>query len=173
MSDGIDYSNLSLQDTLDFAFLVEEEAQERYQDFAEQLEAHRTDEAAKFFTFMAGIEAKHANRLDERRKALFGDAPRNIDRSMLYDVEAPDFDRARAFMSVKAALQVALQSEIKAYDFYDQVLPKVDDGDVKALFTELRDEEMKHQEMVKAELEKTPDGPDVDPDDYVDGPAAQ
>ncbi len=173
MSHDIDFSTLSLRDTLDLAVSVEEEAKERYDDFAEQMDAHRTPEAAKFFRFMADNEIKHAEKLSARRKELFGDAPSTADTSMIYDIEAPEFDAARAFMSIRAALDVAMESEVKAYEFYDQALPTIEDREVKKLFIELRDEEMRHQEMITETMAKVPEGDGFDPDDFVDGPAAQ
>ena len=48
----IDFSKLSLQDALDLAILIEEEAKDRYQEFVDQLELHHTPQAASFFRFM-------------------------------------------------------------------------------------------------------------------------
>ena len=93
---GIDFANLSLMDALDLAILVEDEAQERYEEFAAQMEQHRTPEAAKFFRYMVENEAKHGRELSARRVQRFGDAPRNVSRTMIYDIEAPDFDAAKA-----------------------------------------------------------------------------
>ena len=76
-------------------------------------------------------------------------------------------------MSVKAALDVALLAEIKAYDFYNDALPEISDPDVTALFTELREEEARHQEMIRETMAKVPEDDGFDPDDFVDGPAAQ
>jgi hypothetical protein len=95
---GIDFERLSLQDALDLAILIEEEARDRYVEFQHQMESHRTPEAAAFFRFMAGNEEKHRAELASRRAARFGDAPRRVTRAMLFDVEAPDYDQARAFM---------------------------------------------------------------------------
>ncbi len=39
---------------------TEEEAKVRYDDFADQMDAHRTPDVAKFFRFMAENELKHA-----------------------------------------------------------------------------------------------------------------
>ena len=50
---GIDFSALTLKDALDLAILIEEEARERYEDFADQMEQHHTPEAGRFFRFMA------------------------------------------------------------------------------------------------------------------------
>ncbi|HET9315886.1 MAG TPA: ferritin family protein, partial [Vicinamibacteria bacterium] len=73
---NIDLSGLSLKDALDLATLIEEEAHERYLELADQMEKHRTPEAARFFRFMAENEAKHGAELAQRRVSLFGDAPR-------------------------------------------------------------------------------------------------
>ena len=173
MSQGIDFSQLSLLDTLDLAIYVEEEAKDRYEDFAQQMEAHHSPEVAKFFRFMAANEAKHAEKLSTQRASLFGEEASTADTSILFDIEAPEFDAARAFMSIRAALDVALESEVKAYDFYHDALPGISDPEVKELFVALREEEARHQELIKETRAKVPKDDGFDPDDFVDGPAAQ
>ena len=173
MSQEIDFSQISLRDTLDLAISIEEEAKERYDDFAEQMDAHRTPDTANFFRFMADNEIKHAEKLAAQRKDLFGNEPSSADTSMLYDIEAPDFDGARAFMSVRAALDVAMESEVKAYDFYDKALAEVTDAEVRELFLELRDEEANHQKLIHQIIAKMPEEDGFDPDDFVDEPASQ
>ena len=170
---GLDFAALSLQDALDLAVLIEEEARERYQEFADQMEAHHTPEAAGFFRLMAVNEEKHRVELAARRQERFGDAPSAVTRAMLFDVEAPDYDEARAFMSPRSAMKAALQSEEKAYAFFAAALPGITNTEVKALFTELRDEEVVHQNLVRAELAKLPPDSDVRGDDFEDEPAAQ
>src|SRR4030042_2705731 len=101
MAETVDFASLSLQDALDLAILVEEEAQERYLEFVDQMEQHHTPEAAKFFAAMARNEQKHGDELRARRRSLFGDAPGRMKRSMLWDVGAPDYDESRAFMSAR------------------------------------------------------------------------
>jgi len=172
MSNEIDFSNLDLRDTLDLAIAIEEEAKERYDEFAEQLDAHHTPEVAKFFRFMSANEVKHAEVLAAQRAELFGNEPSTADTSVLFDIEAPDYDGARAFMSINDALETALSSEIKAYEFYHQALPSVSDESVKALFVRLRDQEVNHQEMIKEIMAKVPEMDTFDPDDFVDPPTA-
>jgi rubrerythrin len=169
----IDFDLLSLKDALDLAILIEEEAEERYLEFVDQMEKHHSPETARFFRFMAGNEAKHGQELGQRRQDLFGDAEREVDPSVLYEVEAPEYMQARAFMSPREALQVALQSEEKAYDFFDRALPAIVDSEVRDLFSELREEEVEHRRMVRAELAKLPPEPGFDPADFVDPPHAQ
>ena len=169
MSD-IEFADLSLQDALDLAILVEDEAKERYEEFAELMTTHHTEDAAKFFVFMAANEAKHGDELRKRRSELFGEAPVQVDSTMIFDVEAPEPSEVRAFMSTRQALEVALAAETKAFQFFDSALPSITNDEVKELFSELRDEEVEHQDMVKEQLARLPEGPEADPDDYVDPP---
>lgn len=173
MSHDIDFSALTLRDTLDLAIAVEEEAKERYDEFAEQLEAHHTPEVAKFFRFMSDNEIKHAEVLAAQRAELFGNQPSTADTTLLYEIEAPAYDGARAFMSINDALEVALTAEIKAYEFYHDALPSLDDDGVKELFVRLRDEEVRHQQMIKEIMAKVPDIDGFDPEDFADAPTAQ
>ena len=173
MAKALDYASLSLMDALDLAILVEEEAQERYEEFAHQMSTHHTPEAAKFFLLMEQNEARHRVVLSARRKKLFGTTPRSVTREMLWDVEAPEYDGARAFMTLRQALQVVMAAETKAYHFFDTNLNYITSPEVRTLFEELRAEESEHQEAVRSELAKLPPGPDPDPEDYVDEPNAQ
>jgi rubrerythrin len=168
----IDFASLSLKDALDLAILVEDEAEERYREFVHQMEVHHSPGPARFFRFMAVNEAKHGQELATRREKLFGNEPRNVDRSMLFDVEAPEFYRTRAFMSVQEALELALDAETKAYEFFDQALPQIEDSEVRELFAELREEEIEHIDLVKKVMEKVGHDQDFDPEDFVDEPQA-
>src|SRR5512141_814883 len=118
----LDLTGLDLQDALDLATLVEEEAKERYEELAAQMENQRTLEAAAFFHLMVKNEARHGEELAKRRKALFGDVPRRVDRSLLWEVEAPAYETVRAFMTLREALGVALDAEVKAYEFFRAAL---------------------------------------------------
>jgi rubrerythrin len=153
----LDFSTLSLQDALDLAILIEEEARERYVEFAENLQVHHTADAAGFFVTMAANEAKHGADLLDRRRTLFGDAPTRVSRDMLWDVEAPGFDQARMFMTARQAMEVALACEVKAFDYFDAALAHVQDPEVRTLFAELRSEEAEHQSLVKAVMAEIPE----------------
>ena len=170
---GIDIASMTLMDALDLAILVEEEAMERYQDFVDQMVAHHTPEAAHFFKFMAGNEKKHHAELSARRWELFGDHPTRVSRQNLLDVEAPDFDEVRVFMTPREALQVAFRAEKKAYEFFADIHPRIQDEAVRKLFKELEAEEVHHQILVLMELEKTPPESALKTADVEDEPVAQ
>ena len=165
----LDFSKLNLQDALDVAVLIEKEAEERYQLFADML---GTGDAADFFIKMAQNERKHGEELAEKRRSVFGDQPSRMTEDMIEDIEAPDLGEPRPAMSPRHALEVALKSEVKAYNFFDQALKGIRDPEVQNLFKELREEELEHQRLVNEQKRKYPDTlePDIAPNDF-DTPA--
>lgn len=172
MPSSVHFKTLLLQDALDFAILMEEEAAERYEELARQLELHHTGDAAEFFRQMVGNEKKHGRELTERRRKLFGEARPAVDRSMLWEVEAPEYGSVEMFMTAGQALRVALDSEKKAYQFFADALEYVEDPEVRTLFAELRDEELVHRDMVLEQLAKLPDDDATDKDAFADDPVA-
>jgi erythrin-vacuolar iron transport family protein len=169
----LDFQKLDLKDALDLAILIEEEAGDIYLEFAEQMENQHTAEAARFFRTMIENEKKHGAELSERRARLFGSQPRRVDRSMLFNIEAPEYEKARAFMSRREALNVALECERKAQVFFAEALGHVTNAEVKRLFEELRQDEVEHERLVASELNRLPPDSELDTEDYVDEPVAQ
>lgn len=169
----LDFSRLDLRDALDLAILIEEEARDRYEELAAQMENQHTAEAATFFHQMVKNEARHGEDLQRRRTELFADAPRRVDRSLLWDVEAPAYETVRAFMTLREALSVALEAEEKAHQFFSAALTHPMAGPAKELFEELKQEEVLHQELVKKQLSGLPPDPGVTREDYADEPVGQ
>ena len=161
MSTRLDLSKLSLMDALDLAKLIEMEACHRYQMFASQFGHSGVEDAGSFFAMMATNEAKHGQELEARRKEMFGDTPAKVTLDDLYDVEAPEMGAVQRNMSIVQAFELGLAAEKKAYDFYDMALPGVTDPEVRELFTELRDEETEHVEMLQREMAKLPPSANV------------
>jgi rubrerythrin len=163
---AIDFRTLTLQDALDLAIAIEEEAKERYDEFARQVGGGRySGDAADMFRTMAEYEAKHGAELAARRRDLFGTAPRRITKDALDDVEAPDRGKPRVFMSARQAMEVALASEQKAWEFFDGALRHAVDPAARTLFEHLRGEEEQHIRLVKQRLERLPPGPDLEEDE--------
>ena len=157
MTRELDVSTLNLQDALDLAVLIEKEAEERYLMFAAQLGERYRGDATDFFTMMARNELRHGTELAERRRLLFGDTPSRVSADMIDDIEAPGTGKPRPYMSPRHALEVALESEVKAYEFFDQALAGIQDASVRKLFEELRHEEGEHQRLLKELMPKYPD----------------
>ena len=170
MTTSLDLSKLSLMDALDLAILIEEEARQRYEMFASQIGGRGSGfDAGSFFASMVENEAKHGNELLAQRMALFGKTPMKLKLDDLFDVEAPETGAPRRGMSIVQAFELGIASEQKAYDFYDMALPGITDPEVRTLFTELRDEETEHVEMLRKAMAKLPASASVetenDPDD--------
>lgn len=168
---AVDFHTMTLQDALDLALSIEEEAKERYEQFAKITGGRYAGDASDMFRQMAGYEARHWDELDRKRRELFGDAPRRITPDQLDDVEAPDRGQPRTFMSARQAVEVALRAEMKAHDFFDEALKEVKDPAVRTLFEQLREEEKQHVKLVGAWIDKLPPGPDVE-EDEADAPGS-
>ncbi len=169
---SIDLPALTLRDALDLATLVEQEAKDRYEELAEQMESHHNPEAAGFFRFMLKVEGIHEDKLAARRQQLFGDAPRTVRREMIFDVEAPEYHEVGAAMTVRQALLVSLNAERRAFEFFAAALQRVTDDEARALFAALRDEELEHQGLIEKELAKLPPDAAVSGADFADDPVA-
>jgi len=76
-------------------------------------------------------------------------------------------------MTARRALEVALRCEEKAYAFFTEALPHLDDPEVKALFDELGAEEVSHQDLVRRELLRLPPAEQHEGEAFVDDPSAQ
>jgi rubrerythrin len=170
---GIEFSTLTLHDALDLAILVDEEAEERYQELADQLELHHTEEAAAFLHRMSSEEGRQATELRQRRQQLFPDAERKVGPPALWDVKTPGYDEVHVFMTLREAMQVALGAEEKAEAFFEAALHKVRDEEVAVFFRQLRAEEARLREQVERDMAALPPEPQARPEDFADEPVEQ
>ena len=158
---AIDFARMDLKDALDLAILMEQEARGRYDEFTRLVGGRYPGDAADVFKLMASYEAKHEEQLKARRRSLFHDAPSRMSIDMLDDAEAPDRGAPRVFMSARDAVEVAMASERKAWEFFDGALRQVQDAGVRSLFEELRAEEAEHEKLLAGRLKGLPKGPDL------------
>jgi rubrerythrin len=170
----IEFSKLSPADALDLGVLMEEEARQRYIDFAEMLEeVHHNRAAAAFCRVMVGNEERHGKELWRQRHERYPDAPARVTADMLYDVEAPGQENPSAFMTPRATMLMALDAEKKAEAFFRGAIAGTLDPEVATLFAELAEEEVEHQRMVREQLAKLPAEESVGRDDVADEPVGQ
>jgi rubrerythrin len=168
---AVDFARLDLKDALDLAILMEDEAKQRYEEFTRLVGGRYPGDAADVFKLMVSYEAKHGEQLRARRRSLFQDAPSRMRPEMLDDAEAPDRGTPRVFMSARDAMEVAMASEQKAWDFFDAALRQVKDPGVRSLFEELRAEEAEHKQLLAKRIKGMPKGPDLT-DDEADQPGS-
>jgi rubrerythrin len=148
----IDFAHLSAKDVLDLAIAAEAEAKENYEQIATWMKGRGNVEVAEFFTTMADLEQIHCDQITEHRRRLFGDEPPSHRETAAWEVEAPDYDRISMDMSIRAALETALDAEVKAHDYYAGALDYVADPAVTVLFEELRLAELQHQRMIRRQI---------------------
>jgi len=151
----LDFAQLTLRGALDFAVTIEEDAEERYREFASRVS---DPGAAAFFREMVENEGKHRRQLESRRHVLFRHEPRRFEASALAggEGEGPAPEEVGPAISVREAMEVALRAEERAFEFYDRAIPHVPDPDVRAFFEELRAEEVEHQDLLRARLAALP-----------------
>jgi rubrerythrin len=149
------------------AYAMEIEAQERYQQFAEQLETHNNPEVAQVFRKLAEIESLHAKNILSRMKwpgfpsmpvpyAADGEGP-----------ETAPFDSVHYRMQPWHALEIALRGELRAQQFFQQVAGAARNADVRRMAEEMAAEEAEHVQLIRAWMKKVPQpaaGWDEDPD---------
>jgi len=146
------------------AHAMEEEAAERYDDLADQMEVHNNPEVAQLFRKMADIERKHAVR-------VLGKLPEKPAAPALRaGPELPETvpaSETHYLMPPYRALELALESEERARAFFLRALKTTRDAKVRAAAKELAAEETEHVRLIRewmARVPKPEPGWDYDPD---------
>jgi rubrerythrin len=149
----LDYASLTPADALDLAILIEEQTRQRYLEFVDALEAQRSEHPAMaFFRSMAEHEKRHGLTLLWRREHLYPDEPSRVTAELLENPEAPDRDVFATATTLRGCMEVAMIAERNAESFFRRALAEITDPEVVALFSDLADEEIEHQQMVAEQL---------------------
>lgn len=148
----MDFSKLQPQDALDLAIFAENEAQEYYEQLATWTEANGKAEVAQFFRKMAWWEQRHGEQIARLRELLFHGAPGSLANRAAWRVEVPDLTGANLSVTLLQALHVALEAEVRAHDYYAAALEQHIDPRLEDLFEGLRQAELEHQRLIKAEI---------------------
>jgi|GEM_PF-3414881 len=150
----LDFAKLQPQDVLDLALFAEREAEEGYHRLAALMAAQGKGELAAFFRRMAAWEQEHQARLEERRRAVFPHAPKNLADRAPWAIELPDDASVTADITPRRALELARAAEISAYEYYTAALDYVTDAGVTSVLELLRKEELGHQRLLEQEIAK-------------------
>ncbi len=153
---SLDFSKLKPHDILDLAIFAEQEAQDNYEQLATILRSRHNHHAADLFLRIAGLEKLHHDQLVARRTELFQDVAANLADRWFWGIEAPDYAAAGDTITVRAAYEFALESEVRAHDYYAEAKSWVTDERAVQLFEDLRIAEAEHQRLLQNELAKLP-----------------
>jgi rubrerythrin len=137
---------------------IEEEAQARYADLADQMETHNNPEVAALFRRMAEIEGMHVAKIDARAER---GSPRRSKataqaRGKSEGPEISDMAAVHYLMTPHHALRVALENETRALRFFARLARRAPNARLKALAATLAEEERQHVRLVEQWLAKYP-----------------
>ena len=141
----------SLDDFLNVALQVEEDAAVHYQQLAEAMQAHGNDEVSALFTRLEGYSRLHHQ--EAKQRMTDHAVPLNVPAPTLWpDNVTPERTAiwaGDAQLSRLDALKVALQGERRGYEFYYAVANTNADPAICAVAKEFVKEESEHVEALK------------------------
>lgn len=152
------------------ALVMELDAAQRYNEFADMMETHNSPEVADLFRKMAVIEGKHATQI--MAEMGWKEAPTQTTTPVLEGFEAPEsapIDDVHYLMQPWHVLQLALANEERAERFFAHLASVATVESVRKAALELQEEEREHVDLVKAWMLKVPQ-PDSNWDHDPDPP---
>jgi rubrerythrin len=145
------------------AWLMEIEAAQRYEEFADAMEMHNNRDVATLFRTMAGYETKHADAI--MAEMGWTEAPPLTPRSSDWPgTEGPETapgDAVHYLMQPWHALTLALAAERRAEQFFVDLARAAKSDSVRRAALELAAEEREHVALVLKWMKKVPP-PDSD-----------
>ncbi len=136
------------------AIAMEEEAAQRYEEFADAMELHNNGEVAAMFRKLAGIEARHADELMAQRGwTSLPLLPRIAFEGFEGAETAPGSD-VHYLMTPWHVLELALANEERAVRFFAHLAEIAADETIRHAAQEMRAEEEEHVALVKAWMDK-------------------
>jgi len=168
----IDFSKLSLIELLDLAIVGEEEAAQRYGEFADQMDVHHNLKAGQLFREIQMHELDHMKTLRTKRDRL-SDQPVTIEPLHFFDaIEAPGYEKVHYKMTPRHIFEVALEAEESAVAFYEKLTKILNDAEAKEVAAEFLEEERGHVARLQQALAEQKPLPEDWEEDH-DAPAVQ
>ena len=149
------------------AIAMEEEAAQRYEEFADAMDMHNNVEVASMFRRLAAVEARHAEELMAQRGWT---ALPLLPRIAFEGCEGPETapaDAVHYLMTPWHVLTLALANEERAVRFFEQLARSTTDAAIRRAALEFKAEEEEHVELVRewmGRVEKPAADWAVDPD---------
>ncbi|MDH5285688.1 MAG: ferritin family protein [Betaproteobacteria bacterium] len=149
------------------AIAMEEEAAQRYEEFADAMDTHNNAEVASMFRRLAAVEARHADELMAQRGWTALPLMPRIEFEGCEGPETTPADAVHYLMTPWHALSLALANEERAVRFFEQLARSTTDETVRRAALEFKAEEEEHVVLVRewmGRVEKPPVDWAVDPD---------
>lgn len=136
----------SVENFLAHAINLEQEAAMRFGQLADAMDTCGNREVGKLFRQLSDYSRMHL--ADARARAGFRDMPdMKHDEFTWPGLESPETAAiwaADPFIGREEALEIALEAETGAYEYYKSVLEETEDPEIKVLAKEFADEEAGH-----------------------------
>jgi rubrerythrin len=155
------------------ALVIELEAVQSYKDLAAQMEQCGNKEVADLFQKMAVLEAEHAQKIREKSGEIeLPDlAPWEYRWAGVESPETTDLAGIHYLMTPHQALELALENEKSAKEFFEDAAKGATDARVRELATEFAEDEQQHVAWMEDWLANYSEA-DAGWDDDPDPPAA-
>lgn len=158
------FASLTPSEVLQTAISIEKRNAEVYHRFAEMFTEFGDDESleiASVFWEMAVEEQGHRSLLEEKYVQSYGLLGGTLTEDELNElVEVPKLDHGDIFASPAPArdraLQVALQAEVSAQDFYERLVERTTEGPLRQIFKDLAKMEDGHVSFLENKLAEMP-----------------
>ena len=150
------------------AYMMENDARDRYTEFADQMEVHNNTAVAQLFRRLARIEGLHAERIMKEMGWRTPPAPSLA--LMWGHADAPEsapVTELHYLMQPYHVLELALQCEQRAESFFSGIARSIAPAEVKRVAAEMAKEERGHVRLIRdwmKKVEKPAPNWDRDPD---------
>ena len=147
----------SLEDFMARAYAMELEANERYAQFAEQLDTHNNREVAEMFRKLSHIESLHAQRiLEEMQWPSLPVLPPAYAWETPEGPETAPADAVHYLMQPMHALEIALKCEQQAQKYFEDIAAGDVPASVKTAALEMAGEEREHVQLIRDWMKRVP-----------------
>jgi hypothetical protein len=140
-----------------YSITLEEEAAERHDELADMMGVHNNPEVAATFRKLAHYSRLHAQEIRDHAKGreLPVIAPWDFGWENMEGPETGDITGVSYLMNNAQALQLAMDNERRAFDFYDQISRASRVPEVAAMAAEFAAEEKEHLDLLQTWMDKT------------------
>jgi rubrerythrin len=144
----------SADELMAIAHSMEREAGRRYRVLADRMRLQGVENLASLFTFLAGIEDKHADQVDVRARLIIGKTPAAA--NVKWELpESFDKEEAPAYLLTPyRALAIAVRNEERAFAFFSYLASGAEDERLRQLAEEFAKEELGHAALLRRERRK-------------------
>jgi len=151
-------TEMTLADFFAHSVELESEARDRYEELADSMETHHNREVAAFFRRMAGEAIHHLQEVADMSQGM------ELPHLKAWDFRWPEaeppetasYEAVHYRMSLRQAMNLALQNERAAEAFYRQCARAAGDGETERAATHFADEEASHAANLEQLISELP-----------------